>query len=423
MKILISAYACDPYGGSEGAVGWSAICRVSLKHDVYVITGERQRANWNRAAIEHKIPDNIHVRFIGRNQSYCQNRLIARLQSWLFYWQFNRLVLKAAEAWHREVGFDLCHQVTIAAWRMPSPLWRMPIPFVWGPIGGAGFISSEFRSMLSHTARCFELARDMSTLVSRRSGAFRNCIRNSAVVLAANEETEVLLKPFRMGRPLARLPVASVSAEKVLQYKRPCLSRRPPGPLILFAGGNMEGRKGVSLAVRALAIVASKGVDFHYTVAGGGPEIESLRLLCQKLHIDDKIVFHPGYQGDDYVRALQRSDVYFLPSFRETLGMTLVESMLAGCYPVVADTSAQGEIVRMAGGSAIPVTTMDELISGLADAVLWCHGHREEINSIAARASQTVAEYFSTANYDRVIEETYRTALEGLAQRSRHMQS
>ena len=96
-----------------------------------------------------------------------------------------------------------------------------------------------------------------------------------------------------------------------------------------------------------------------------------------------------------------------------------MEAYLAGCYPVVANTSAQGEIVRLAGGSAVPVTTMEELIAGLADAVLWCHAHREELGTIAEHSVQTVAEYFASSRYDRVIEDAYNTAIKGSRNRMR----
>ena len=50
MKILLSAYACEPRKGSEPGVGWSAALLLSDEHDVWVLT----RAN-NRAAIEREL--------------------------------------------------------------------------------------------------------------------------------------------------------------------------------------------------------------------------------------------------------------------------------------------------------------------------------------------------------------------------------
>src|ERR1700680_3319916 len=47
MKILVSAYACEPGKGSEPGVGWNWVMQVARFHEVWVIT----RAN-NRQAIE-----------------------------------------------------------------------------------------------------------------------------------------------------------------------------------------------------------------------------------------------------------------------------------------------------------------------------------------------------------------------------------
>lgn len=412
MRILISAYACNPYGGSEPGVGWTAVCRIARNHDVWVLTDIHNKPGWDKGREEGVIPSNVQVRFVRERASAIRNPFIAHIDSWLSYAAFNRLVLQAAEAWHREVGFDLCHQVTIAAWRMPSPLWRLPIPFVWGPIGGAGYIPAAFRGMLSVSSRLFERARDFQTALASRTRAFRDCIRESAVVFAANEETEEFLKPFRGDKPLVRLPIASLPAEKVARFKRPENVLLPGGPLQLFAGGNMEGRKGVSLALKALAMVKEAGVDFHYTIGGGGPEIASLKTLAMRLGLAAQVTFHSGFGGDDYVRQLQATDVYFLPSFRESTPVTLLEACLAGCYPVVADTSAQGEIVRMAGGKAIPVKDMDSLIKGLAEAVIWCAQHRDELRQLAAASAGRIAEHFSSDRYDATLEQAYEIALD-----------
>jgi glycosyltransferase involved in cell wall biosynthesis len=410
MKILVVAYACDPYRGSESGVGWAAVCRIARHHDVWVLANDSNRAGWERGASEGIIPSNVHVRFLRKSRNHLKNRFLARLQDWLRVADFNSKVLTAAHAWHAEVGFDISHQVTIAAWRMPSPLWQLPIPSVWGPIGGAGWMPPAFRSMLSPKSRAFETLRDWNTWMMERSKTFRDCIRNTAVVIAANEETEQFLKPHRQGNCMLNLHVSSISESKIHQFARPMKSN-VSGPLRLFAGGNIEGRKGVSLALRALADVAKQGIDFHYTVAGGGPEIQTLRKLSNELGIEDRVDFHPGYSGDNYLQALQNTDVYFLPSFRETMGMTLVEAILAGCYPVVADTSAQGEIVRRVGGIAVKADSQEAMVKGLADALVWCHENRETLAAHNAIARERVSSYFSAERYDSILDEAYATAV------------
>jgi glycosyltransferase involved in cell wall biosynthesis len=410
MKILVVGYACDPYRGSEPGVGWTAVCRIARRHDVCVLTDIHNKPGWEMAALEGIIPENVQVRFL-RDRSACsKNRFIAHLQSWLNYSSFNRQVLQAAQKWHREVDFDICHQVTIATWRMPSPLCQLPVAFVWGPIGGAGFIPPVFRRMLSPSARLFERLRDLSSLLTKHSDSFRRCVERAAVVLVANEETEELIRPHRGNRPLMRLPIASLPLEKVKRFSRP--QRSPSAnPLQCFAGGNMIGSKGLSLALKALAMAGVEGLDFHYTIAGGGPDISHAKRLMESLGLSTRVTFHDGFKGQDYIDALHASDVYLLPSFREGTPVTLLEAMLAGCYAVVADMSAQGEIVRMAGGHAVTAETIPKTERGLADALLWCGRHREQLPLLAAASAACVAEYFSSERYDVTLERAYKIAL------------
>ena len=114
MKVLISAFACNPYQGSEPGVGWTAVCRIARHHEVFVLVDSHNRAGWKQADHEGIIPDNVHVRFLRKDTKYVENRFIARIQSWLWYAAFNRLVLSAAQEWHKKEQFNLCHQVPIA---------------------------------------------------------------------------------------------------------------------------------------------------------------------------------------------------------------------------------------------------------------------------------------------------------------------
>lgn len=411
MKVLVSAYACNPYLGSEPGVGWTALCRIARRHDVWALVHARHKADWEKARGEGKVPENVTVRFLGENKPWHPNRFIAHLQSWRSFRDYSNQVLAAAKAWHGEIGFDLCHQTTIATWRVPSPLWQLPVPLVWGPIGGAGFIPPGFRSMLSFQARLFERLRDFNTARALRSPALRDCLAHTSTVFAANEETEELLRPFCSQDVLVRLPIASIPPDKVEQFRRPADADTAVGPLRLFAGGNMEGRKGVSLALKALARVKSAGVDFHYTVAGGGPEVPGLRKLAAELGLGDSVVFHPGFRGDEYVKALQNSHVYFLPSFRESTPVTLLEAYLAGCYPVVADTSAQGEIVRRIGGTAVPVDSVEGVVQGLADGVIAASERRGSLHAEVASWSPRLLEMFDSERYDQAIAKAYEAAM------------
>jgi len=414
LKVLLSAIACHPHLGSESKVGWDAaraISEIPAVEECHVMTHtvNREAILWPQQAGNCQ---RVRFHFFGKSFSYHPNRMLARLQSWLIYRKWQADLLSFAERLHREHSFDFAHHVTYVTWRVPSPLWRLPIPFVWGPIGGTASLPRAFFGILSSQSKLFEIARQASGVVASRSKAFLDCAAKSSVVIAANEETEVFLRHFRPTGSIERVSPVFFDAQQIAALRdSPRTAPSAKTPLRLFAGGNLEGRKGVALALEAIAELKQRGVTVNYTFGGHGPELKSLQSLAQKLGIDDRVEFHHGFHREDYVRRLKESDIYFLPSFRETTPITLLEAALAGCYPVVADNSGAGEIVRRIGGTAVPVHNRAQLVSQLADTLQWCGSHREYCASATREISANAAEEFGREKYVKRINEIYAEAI------------
>ena len=412
MKVLLSAMTCHPRLGSESKVGWDAaraISEIPTVEECHVMTHVVNQEAILQAQGEG-ISRNVHFHFFGKPFSYHPNRMLARLQSWLIYRKWQADLLPFAQSLHRRHSFNLSHHVSIVTWRVASPMWRLPIPFVWGPIGGTALLPSAFLGILSPSAQIFEAARYASGRFSMRSKAFLDCAKQSSAVVAANEETAAFFRPFRSHAPIFQLWPVFFSPRQIASLREPPSMRyAAEKPLQLFAGGNLEGRKGDALALEAIAELIKRCVAVNYTFGGGGPELDSLQKLSHRLDIDDRVEFHRGFEHGDYIKRLKESDVYFLPSFRETSPITLLEATLAGCYPVVADSSGAGEIVHRIGGKAVPAHDRPQLVKDLADAIEWCSHNRETIRTAAQEASQRVADQFSQANYTRTIDNIYRS--------------
>ncbi len=59
-RVLITAYAVDPYKGSEDGTGWNISNALSASYDITVITRENNAANIEKYLSEHPNP---HLRF------------------------------------------------------------------------------------------------------------------------------------------------------------------------------------------------------------------------------------------------------------------------------------------------------------------------------------------------------------------------
>jgi len=125
VKILISAFACQPGRGSEPGAGWGWISGIAKFHQVHLITTEL-----GKEAIE-ATAHNVTVHYLPIK------KLLPGTLGWLAYylwqWRAGGLALRL----HKLERFDLCHALNYFSWRVPSFLWRLNIPFFWGPLGGA----------------------------------------------------------------------------------------------------------------------------------------------------------------------------------------------------------------------------------------------------------------------------------------------
>src|SRR4051812_25533322 len=127
MKILISAIACDPFGGSEALHGWLACRSLADLGELWLLVSAEHRPGVERGKAQGLVPEGMHFVFVGEEKGYLENRMLARIQSWARYMEFSRTILPLARELHEKIGFDLSHHVTYSTWRVASPLWQLGI--------------------------------------------------------------------------------------------------------------------------------------------------------------------------------------------------------------------------------------------------------------------------------------------------------
>jgi len=268
----------------------------------------------------------------------------------------------------------------------------------------------------------FELVRALSNLVSRNSPAVRKCARQAAHILAANPDTESLLKQLR-GRAsgVSLLSPAFYSQSKIESFTGAAAGRDWQAPLHFFAGGMLEGRKGIALALPALARLKNQGLKFTYHLGGGGPELNHVRRLADRLGLRENMVFG-HWTGPAYLQELAASHVFLLPSLRESSGLTMMEAMLAGCVPIVANCGGPAHIVTDDCGWKIPVGGRAGMIGALAEAIATLHRNRELLRQKGSLAAQRIATGFSEEAYRRTMNEKYGLAIKQFSARDNSRQ-
>ena len=413
MRILISAIACHPSGGSEGYVGWAAINALAKEHDLTVMTHGGSRDAIEAAMVGHPLREKITFHYIGQPRSWHHNRMVARFQSWMDYRRWCSEAGKTARQLVSESHFDLGHHVTYASWRMGSPLAGLGVPWVFGPIGGGEVFPKEFLGILSPTARVFEHVRALSGWVASRSQRIRCELADASVVLPNNHETrDAILRMEVSSERVMLLSQSFLNEEKLRAFQSS--GKQPPrgGPVRIFAGGNLEGRKGVAIALQAFAQLQKRGIPFRFVYGGQGPEYASLQALAKTLQLgEDCVSLGNIFTFDEYRHQLKESHVYLLPSLREGAPLTMLEAMQAGCVPVVAKCGGAAMTVTDECGFALAPTNPEDLAQGIADVLEQLWRTQDLLQKLSHAAVERVKTYASEEAYLAGIQLAYQRAV------------
>ncbi|BAM48137.1 glycosyltransferase [Amphibacillus xylanus] len=144
--------------------------------------------------------------------------------------------------------------------------------------------------------------------------------------------------------------VSNVEISSVFEKAYEIRNSRLEGKTIYKIGmiGSLKNRiKGWDVALNALSILKSNGIDFEFHILGDG-EVEQWANLADKLGIRDKVKFCgvlPG--GEPVLNWLDEMDLYIQPSFQEGLPRAVIEAMSRGCPVVGSNAGGIPELIDL----------------------------------------------------------------------------
>jgi glycosyltransferase involved in cell wall biosynthesis len=293
---------------------------------------------------------------------------------------------------------------------MGTPLSGLGKPLIFGPAGGGEKFPLSFLSMLSPLSGLFEILRCASGWLATKNRRVTGSLSTASLLLANNRETEELFRSLGVLQTKTKIMSQSfLSAERMEQLR--CTEKKydPKEKLIIFAGGNLEGRKGVAIVLRALSILSHWKVPYEFTYGGKGPELSQLTRLAQKLCLTDANVnLGQALTQKDYFRELKRAHIYLLPSLREGAPITMMEAMAASCVPVVGKCGGAAMLVNEDCGRLVPITSPAEMAEEIAGKLRLLWKNPEALKTMGESARLRVKEKCSEDFYRKQINDHYR---------------
>ena len=361
MKILISAYSCEPGRGSERGVGWNVAREVARSHEVWVLTRPDESKEEIEAELAANPVPNLH--FVYFTLPFWQNSMrlgqSGAMQIHYYLWQIQAYFV--ARKLHEEIGFDVAHHVTFVKYSAPSLLSLLPIPFVWGPVGGGESAPPMFWQDFSFKACLYEWARDIVRNIGQRDPLVGMTIRNSAVVRATTDDTAKRL--YRMGATAVQIvPEVGLLDEEIAELNQVELPASQP--LRFISMGRLLHWNGFHLGVQAFA--KANLPDAEYWLVGDGPEMDNLKHLAEAGGVANKVKFWGRLPREETLERLGESHVLVHPSLHDSGGWVCIEAMASGRPVVCLDLGGPAIQVTEKTGFKVPAQEPEQAIQGIA---------------------------------------------------------
>jgi glycosyltransferase involved in cell wall biosynthesis len=403
MKVLISAYSCEPGKGSERGVGWNVAREVARHHEVWVLT----RPDESKDAIEAELAANpeSNLHFVYFTLPFWQDSLrwgqSGAMQLHYYLWQVQAYFV--GRKLHREIGFDIAHHVTFVRYSSPSFLSLLPIPFIWGPVGGGESAPLSFWVDFNWKNKLYESLRWAWRSLGELDLFARLTARRSAIAYATTEDTAKRLRKLGASH-VQRLSESGMSELEIEQLSQ---CSPPTGSPVRFINiARLLHWKGIHLGLRAFA--RANLPDAEYWILGEGTELARLQALTLDLGIADRVKFFGLLPREEVLIKLGECSALVHPSLHDSGGWVPLEAMASGRPIICLDLGGPSELVTSEIGIKVPAYTPEQAIGDLAKAMIKLAEDKNLCLQMGQAGQQKVKDYYSWEAKGKLLARVYK---------------
>ncbi len=355
MKVLLSAYACEPNMGSEPGVGWNWALEIEkLGHEVWVITRSNNQLLVDTFFSNNKKPKNLHFRYYDLPNYIKKWKKGGRLvRSYYLLWQWGASSL--AKKLHQNEIFDSVQHITFVSARQPSFMWRLSIPFIFGPVAGGERAPLRLRWNFGVKGFVIDLLRDIAnTIVKFDPFMWFTFFKAKKIIVTSNETKNLIPKMFHQKVDIQlAIGIASLSANV---YK---VQNQLPVFKIIYIGRFIYW-KGMYIGLSAFANVLSSFPGVRLTLVGEGPDKNLWLQHAKQLGISENLDWVDWVSQDELSIIYKQHDLLLFPSLHDSGGMVVLEAMSHGVPVACLNLGGPGVVVNDTCGIKIEVDELSE---------------------------------------------------------------
>lgn len=390
MKILISAYSCEPnISSSQSSASWNIACEIANYHEVWVLTQPSKSQNKLEAEVPRHLISNLH--FVCFNPPFWEGKAWWHSQVIQFHyylWQIQAYFI--TRRLHQKIGFDLIHDFTFAKHSEPGFLSLLPLPLVWSSIGSGEFAPAAFWQDFSFQAKAAEIVRSTLRWVRKQNPFVRFNTKKKTVLVQA------IIKDRAKHHKIGASQVQVNSKLGLLEEEIALLAKYeiPTESTIRFISiGKLSPWKGFHIGLRAFAQANLPNTE--YWIVGEGAELERLQNLAQDLQIIHQVKFWGELPQEKVLDLLSDCHVLVHPSLHDSGEWACIEAMAAG-RPVLCLNLGEPAIqVTDKTGIKIAADEPYQAVRDLAAAMIQLAKDREMIVSMGLAGRARVSQHYT----------------------------
>ena len=365
MKVLLSAYACEPNKGSEPEVGWAwALGLAKQGHEVWVITRSNNRQTIQAEMSKQDPSLDIHFIYVDLNAFFRKlKKLRGGIYPYYVFWQW--LAFKTAEKLEQQQSFDFVHQVTFVSARLPSFMGYLRAPFIFGPVAGGERAPWALRKSYPLRGKILDGIRDIFNWFIKYDPLMRVTFKKADKIFVTSPQTKALLASSYQQKAFIRLAICAKDGLPARTEVNSSSTFR-----VIYAG-RLIYWKGVHLAIRAFAQFVQSVPNARFTIVGAGEDKAWLGKIADECGVQDKIDWVGWLSQQELEEQFFAHDVFLFPSLHDSGGYVVLEALACQLPVVCLDLGGPGQIVQEQYGVKVNQLDSETLaISGLSQALL-----------------------------------------------------
>jgi len=408
--ILVTAYAVNPYKGSEDGMGWNMILQIARFQKVIAITRENNQAAIERYIYENPTRETRNIQFEYFDTPYYMRFWKKGGRGALLYfylWQYSVTNWIKNKDWK----YDIVHNLNFHNDWTPSFLWKTKKPFVWGPIGHHPEIPKNFLKQYGMKSVMREGIRWVAKQTFWNFDPFLKKTKKEARHIFAMNSTVAKVLKLPEGKVSILPSVASEKVEYMQKYKTDVFN--------VLSIGRFVPLKGFDVTIRAFSrfyheLSREEKMKVKLTLVGKGPSEAFLKNLIEQHQLAGAVHIIPWIERDKLAMIYHAADAFLFPS-HEGAGMVVSEALSYGLPVLCFDNCGPGEFVNNTCGLTIPYQDYDKVVKYFSEDLMRLFKNEDTLARLSAGARRQHRNRFT---WD-VKGEMFRTVYEDILSKQR----